>query len=90
MEERTAKISGGKAGETAIPADEVLRKVYLALMKKGYDPVHQLVGYILSGDPTYITSYGQARGLISRVDRDQIVEELVRRYARGIDGEALH
>lgn len=58
----------------------VLRKVCLALKEKGYDPLDQIVGYLLSGDPAYITSYQNARVLIKRFERDQILEELVRNY----------
>lgn len=58
----------------------VLRNVCLALKEKGYDPLDQIVGYLLSGDPTYITSYRNARVLIKRFERDQILEELVRNY----------
>ena len=54
--------------------------VYQALKAKGYDPITQIVGYILSGDPTYITSYNNARSLIKRLERDEILEELVRFY----------
>lgn len=54
--------------------------VYDALQAKGYDPITQLVGYIISGDPTYITSHHSARSLICRLERDEIVEELVRCY----------
>lgn len=58
----------------------VLEQVYKALVEKGYNPVNQIVGYIMSGDPTYITSHGGARNLISKVERDEILEELVRVY----------
>ena len=58
----------------------VLREVCMALKEKGYDPLDQIVGYLLSGDPAYITSYRNARVLIKRLDRDQILEELVRSY----------
>jgi uncharacterized protein (UPF0297 family) len=68
--------------ETNSPED-ILRKVYDALKAKGYDPITQIVGYILSGDPTYITSYNQARSLIRRLERDEIMEELVRFYVNG-------
>lgn len=60
----------------------IMSEVYKALMVKGYDPVSQITGYILSGDPTYITSYNNARGLISRVERDEILEELVSQYMK--------
>ncbi|MCI8821479.1 MAG: IreB family regulatory phosphoprotein [Lachnospiraceae bacterium] len=59
---------------------EVLRKVYQAMTEKGYDPVNQIVGYIMSGDPTYITSHKGARSLIMKVERDELVEELLRVY----------
>ena len=67
-------------------ASDILEHVYQALQAKGYDPVTQLVGYLISGDPTYITSYGQARSMICRLERDEIVEEIVRVYLKGIDG----
>jgi uncharacterized protein (UPF0297 family) len=60
----------------------VLTEVTAALTEKGYNPVNQLVGYLLSGDPTYITSYKGARNLIRKVERDEIIEELVRGYLR--------
>ncbi len=59
---------------------DILLNVYAALQEKGYDPVNQIVGYILSGDPTYITGYNNARNLIRRVERDEILEELVKNY----------
>ena len=55
-------------------------KVYVALVENGYDPVSQIVGYILSEDPTYITSHNNARALIRRVDRDELLQELVKTY----------
>ncbi len=61
-------------------AHDILMFVYEALQAKGYDPNTQLVGYLISGDPTYITSYNAARSLICRLERDEIVEELVRFY----------
>lgn len=61
---------------------EIVREVYNALTVKGYDPISQIVGYILSGDPTYITSYNGARGTIVRVERDEILEELVKSYIK--------
>lgn len=64
----------------AVGARDVLLHVYRALEEKGYDPVSQLVGYLLSGDPTYITSHAGARALIRSVDRDLLLEELVRAY----------
>ena len=61
-------------------APEILAYVYRALQGKGYDPITQLVGYVLTGDPTYITSFQGARSLICRLERDEILEELVRFY----------
>lgn len=58
----------------------VLKTVYEALTEKGYNPVNQIVGYIMSGDPTYITSHKSARSLIMKVERDELVEELLRFY----------
>ena len=58
----------------------VLTSVYSALEEKGYDPVTQLVGYLLSGEPTYITSHKDARSKIQRVERDELLDELVRSY----------
>lgn len=65
--------------------EQIIREVYQALKAKGYDPITQLVGYILSGDPTYITSYNQARSLIRRLERDEILEELVRSYVQKLE-----
>ena len=59
---------------------EVLDKVYEALSEKGYNPVSQLVGYIMSGDPTYITSHMNARSLIMKVERDELLEEVLNYY----------
>ena len=60
----------------------ILMAVYDALVAKGYNPVNQIVGYILSGDPTYITSYNNARILIRRLERDELLEELVKDYLK--------
>ena len=61
-------------------AQTILLCVYHALSAKGYDPITQIVGYLISGDPTYITSYQNARSLICRIDRDELLEELVQFY----------
>ena len=66
---------------------EIISAVYEALKEKGYDPINQLVGYIISGDPTYITSYKNARYLIRRLERDEILEELVGFYLKNLDGK---
>lgn len=61
-------------------ARDILMTVYNSMREKGYDPVNQIVGYLLSGDPTYITSYNNSRYLISRMERDELLEELVKFY----------
>ena len=65
---------------------QILRQVYEALVEKGYDPINQIVGYILSGDPTYITSHNDARNLIRQLERDELLEELVKEYI-GVNNE---
>ena len=59
---------------------DILAQVYQAMTEKGYNPVNQIVGYIMSGDPTYITSHNNARSLIMKVERDELVEELLKVY----------
>jgi len=66
--------------DTEVSVSDVIRDVYLALTEKGYNPVNQIVGYVMSGDPTYITSHNGARSLIIKVERDEIIEELLRFY----------
>ena len=61
-------------------AQLILKDVYAALQEKGYNPVNQLVGYLLSGDPSYITSYNNARSTILKLERDDLLEEMVRSY----------
>ena len=65
-----------------ISAKDILEIVYKALSEKGYNPVNQIVGYIMSGDPTYITSHNNARSLIMKVERDELVEEVLRAYIK--------
>lgn len=62
---------------------EILKEVYRALEEKEYSPFNQMIGYILSGDPTYITSYNGARKLIRQIDRDELLEELLAYYLKG-------
>ncbi len=69
-----------KPEEEFSEAHKVLQEVYEALKEKGYDPLNQLVGYLLSGDPAYITSYNDARIVIRTIERDELLEELVRVY----------
>ena len=68
--------------EPEMQVKEVLDVVLGAMKEKGYNPVNQIVGYIMSGDPTYITSYKNARSLIMKVERDEIVEELLKNYIK--------
>ena len=76
--ENTQFFSVDTEPETGV--EVVLTTVYEALTEKGYNPVNQIVGYIMSGDPTYITSHKSARSLIMKVDRDELVEELLTKY----------
>ena len=68
--------------ENKMDVDQVLDLVYTALSEKGYNPVNQIVGYVMSGDPTYITSHKNARSLIIKVERDDILELLLSYYIR--------
>jgi uncharacterized protein (UPF0297 family) len=61
-------------------AEDIIMRVYQALKAKGYDPITQIVGFLISGDPTYITNHNGARSLICRLERDEIMEELVQAY----------
>lgn len=61
---------------------KILNQVFIALKEKGYNPINQIVGYILSGDPAYITSYKDARSMIRSIERDELIEELVRSYLK--------
>lgn len=66
--------------ESSIEVTDILAQVYEALSEKGYNPVSQIVGYVMSGDPTYITSYKNARSLIMKAERDEIIEVLLENY----------
>ncbi|MCR5367902.1 MULTISPECIES: IreB family regulatory phosphoprotein [Eubacterium] len=66
--------------ESTLEVPEIIEQVYAALSEKGYNPVSQIVGYIMSGDPTYITSYKGARSLIMKAERDEIIEVLMENY----------
>ncbi|MDR1322535.1 MAG: IreB family regulatory phosphoprotein [Gracilibacteraceae bacterium] len=70
-----------KNKEEASPG-EILSEVYNSLLEKGYDPINQVVGYLMSGDPAYITSHKQARARIRKIERHELLEELVRSYLR--------
>ena len=69
-----------KVDNPDINTKQILKQVYEAMEEKGYNPINQIVGYVLSEDPTYITNHNNARGLIRRIDRDKLLEELVRSY----------
>ncbi|MDK2889097.1 MAG: hypothetical protein PWP72_1975, partial [Thermoanaerobacter sp.] len=69
-------------GEEVNQAKEILLSVYGALKEKGYNPINQLVGYLLSGDPAYITSHNNARSKIRQLERDELLEELVKSYLK--------
>lgn len=89
--EKTSPVRGStvifdRASERGT-VNEVLIKVFYSLKEKGYDPVDQLVGYLLSGDPTYVTGHNNARYMISTFERDELIEELVRAYIRQYAGE---
>lgn len=71
--------------DSNVKTKEIMKEVYQALKAKGYNPINQLVGYILSGDPTYITSYNNARALIRKIERDELLEELLKNYIEDID-----
>ena len=66
--------------DNQVKTKEILREVYEALVEKGYNPINQIVGYILSGDPTYITSHNDARNKIRAIERDELLEKLVKSY----------
>lgn len=71
-----------KGDEEQSLAAVILHDVYQALEEKGYNPINQIVGYLLSGDPTYITGHNNARSNIRRIERDELIEELVRSYVK--------
>ena len=77
MEDATRKFA---AVDNKAEMREILSSVYNSLMVKGYNPITQIVGYILSEDPTYITNYNNARTLICRIDRDELLQELLKCY----------
>ncbi len=78
MDNKTMTFSIGNEQEQEIR--RILLEVYDALKEKGYNPINQIVGYIMSGDPTFITSHNNARSLIMKVERDELVEELLKEY----------
>ena len=78
MEDHTIKYGGSL--EDPLEMRRILSSVYTALKEKGYNPINQIVGYLISEDPTYITNHNNARVLICRLDRDELLSELVRHY----------
>ena len=86
MNDRTMTFSIGDQTEQEIR--NILTLVYDALKEKGYNPINQIVGYMISGDPTYITGYNNARSLIRRIDRNELLEELVDFYLKNNCGNA--
>jgi uncharacterized protein (UPF0297 family) len=68
--------------ENPVEPKEVLFSVYTSLIEKGYNPIDQIIGYLLSGDPTYITSHNNARSLIRKLERDELLEEILRAYLK--------
>lgn len=68
--------------DNEVSVKDILDAVYDAMEEKGYNPVNQIVGYIMSGDPTYITSHKNARSMIMKVERDELVEELLKEYIK--------
>ena len=66
--------------EKEYKAQDIITLVYEALQEKGYNPINQFIGYILSGDPTYITGYNNARSLIRKIERDELLEEILKYY----------
>ena len=77
MEDATRKFA---ALDSKAEMKEILSSVYNSLMVKGYNPINQIVGYLLTEDPTYITNYGSARSMICKIDRDELMQVLVREY----------
>ena len=66
--------------ELELETKKILRTIYAALQEKGYDPINQIVGYLLSEDPTYITNHNGARALIRKIDRDELLQQMVKNY----------
>jgi len=80
MDKTSKTVKFTLSADSKEQAREIMDAVYSALKEKGYNPISQIVGYILSGDPSYITSYNNARGLIARLERDELLEEIIKYY----------
>ncbi len=85
-EDHTIRLTTKKEEKENL-ARTVFLKVYIALKEKGYDPLNQMVGYLLSGEPAYITSHRNARSMFGKVERDKLLEELVRSYIETTENE---
>ena len=79
---RNETVKFSVENEKAKEVKKIISEVYEALNEKGYNPINQIVGYIISGDPTYITSHNNARSMIRRLERDELLEELVKNYLK--------
>ncbi len=82
VSDKTMKYDGIEAN--AQSNKEILKEVYAAMVEKGYNPINQIVGYVLSGDPTYITNHKDARALISKIERDELLQQMITTYL-GLD-----
>jgi uncharacterized protein (UPF0297 family) len=89
MEEQENTVLFKVSADEENQARKILLEVYRALNEKGYNPLHQLVGYLLSGDPAYVTSHLNARSLIRQIERDELLEELVGSYLQKADTEEV-
>ena len=89
MGDQTNETVHFKIQKERTKAGDVLMRVYEAMSERGYDPVNQIVGYLISGDPTYITSYNNARYLIRMLERDELLEELVKYYVEYLLGQCV-
>lgn len=85
MDNRDATMKFNRPMDQPQTPQDIISTVYKAMKEKGYDPINQLVGYLTSGDPTYITSHNNARYLIRKLERDELLEELVRFYVEHLD-----
>lgn len=82
MEKNHTQYFQQVGAEQELDVHDILKQVYNAMVEKGYNPVNQIVGYVMSGDPTYITSYNNARSLIMKAERDEIMEVLLESYIK--------
>ncbi len=83
-DDKTRAIQRAVDGGVEPEAKEIIREIYLALQEKGYDPVRQIAHYLLTGEPAYITAHRNARALVRKLERDEVLEELVRNYLKSL------